>query len=173
MKVCFYLLNLILYSIRDETKILIHHVNLRKYEQYYIPSFIESMDEKDETMNLASSISSQDNHDVDDCGCLMCDNLSKKIHRKRKIKDKSIASKFIGIDRKINARFIIQSKGSKKTHSQTCPPDDRLNSLSVVDANNANLSSVGKKNLLPFRIFREERKRMIYMIISVSKKLCS
>ena len=75
----------------------------------------------------------------------------------------------MGIDRKINARSIIQSKGRKKKQSQSCPFDDRLNLLAGVDENYANLSPVRKKNLLRFRIFRGERTRMIFMIIPASK----
>lgn len=103
------------------------------------------MDEEEEAMNLAFYKSSQDNHDLDDCGCIMCDKLSKKIHGKRKIKDKSIASKFMGIDRKINARSIIHSKGRKKKQSQSAGPSDvPLNSISDVDGNNVNLSPIRK-----------------------------
>ena len=117
----------------------------------------QSMDEKEEAMNLAFTPTSKDNHDVDDCGCMMCDNLSKKIHGKRKIKDKSIASKFMGIDRKIKARSIIHSKGRKKKQSQSAGPSDvPLNLISDVDGNNLNLSPIRKKNFFSDLGFSEE-----------------
>lgn len=43
-------------------------------------------------------------HYFDDCGCKMCGNLRSKIDKKRKLKEKIQAAKFVGVERKLLLR---------------------------------------------------------------------